>query len=237
MIAQAKGRGTGNPPAEANQHLHSNPSTSHLPPEDDFLAWLELYWELGFDVIPVCGKQPLCRWNRKPPERTEVRRLLGSDRATGMAVVLGSRSGGLICRDFDLVPAYHSWCDARRDDGTELPFSAPTVQTPRPGRHVFGISKRSCPLIHFADGELRGEGSYVVLPPSVHPSGGRYRWMTDPFLHELPTVTPDMLVLPEQKDDLARKQSHAQSQSGDQAELNRPPNPHMDCVKRDQPNR
>ena len=223
-MAQENGRETGGgPPAAEAEQQYSHSNTNHLPPEDDFLAWLELYWKLDFDVIPLDMKESLCRWKRKPP-RTEVRRLLGSGRATGMAVVLGPRSNGLVCRDFDQVAAYQSWCDSRGDDETELPFSAPTAQTPRPGRHVFGISKGTCPLIRFADGELRGQGGYVVLPPSLHPSGAHYRWLRDPFSNELPVVSPDMLVLPAQKDDLDRKQSHVRSQSGSQVKTPKTPN-------------
>jgi Bifunctional DNA primase/polymerase, N-terminal len=44
---------------------------------------------------------------------------------------------------------------------------------------------------------IRGAGHYAVLPPSRHRSGVRYRWLRDPFEHEI-AEAPDWLL------DLAR---------------------------------
>jgi hypothetical protein len=45
--------------------------------------------------------------------------------------------------------------------------------------------------------DVRGDGGYVVAPPSVHPSGSEYGWEISPFTFEggmwLPLVIPDEL--------------------------------------------
>jgi hypothetical protein len=55
---------------------------------------------------------------------------------------------------------------------------APTVATTR-GRHLYfqGLGQSTIALGY---GELRGLGSYVIAPPSIHPSGKLYAWLEPP---------------------------------------------------------
>ena len=99
-----------------------------------------------------------------------------------MAVVLGSVSGGLVCRDFDAMEAFDAWAAEYPKFAKELP----TVETGRPGRHVYcrahvdqirQASRLGGGIVDLGDGELRGSGGYCLLPPSRHPSGHNYRWL------------------------------------------------------------
>jgi hypothetical protein len=57
-------------------------------------------------------------------------------------------------------------------------LDAPTVATAN-GRHLyFAGQARGTVVLDY--GELRGTGSYVVCPPSVHPSGKAYVWLAEP---------------------------------------------------------
>ncbi len=56
--------------------------------------------------------------------------------------------------------------------------AAPTVATAR-GRHYYGAGT-GAPTIKLEFGELRGRGSYVLVPPSTHPSGKVYVWLVPP---------------------------------------------------------
>jgi len=44
------------------------------------------------------------------------------------------------------------------------------------------------------DGELRGDRSYCVLPPSQHPEGDNYRWIVEPN-GDVPVVDPELAGL------------------------------------------
>ena len=139
------------------------------------------YARRGWSIIPIrhkpgtSGKQPAVSWRTyqtRPPTESELRRWFGDGRLPdGLAVILGEVSAGLVCRDFDTVDGYQRWAAAHPD----LARSLPTVETAR-GRHVY-LRSAWRGFIDLGDGELRGDsGHYCLLPPSVHPTGFRYRW-------------------------------------------------------------
>lgn len=168
--------------------------------ESELAPTIELLCGLGWDVFPVNGKIPMRPWSRTLPS-SELEPLLPD--ATGMAVALGPRSGGLVCRDFDETDAYHEWAD----ELSELASVLPTARTPR-GFHVYGRSEEPLCTHRFQDGELRGDGAYVVVPESAHPDGGSYRWIRKPNRF-VPIVNPSDLLLPGQV--LRGSESHKQS--------------------------
>jgi hypothetical protein len=69
--------------------------------------------------------------------------------------------------------------------------SAPRVATAR-GWHLYfaGTDERTVALDY---GELRGRGSYVLVPPSIHPSGREYVWLLEPRgpLPPVPRIVAD----------------------------------------------
>jgi len=150
--------------------------------------------DLGWMVIPVCGKKARCYWKTRLPSNRSVDRLILGSGTTGLAVLLGERSGGLVCRDFDEFDAYSRWVDEQ----PALAMSLPTAKTTR-GMHVYAFSETPVRLVKFGDGELRGSGHYTVVPPSIHPSGTPYRWVRQPR-SLIPTVSPCQLMLLDQID-------------------------------------
>jgi hypothetical protein len=138
--------------------------------------------ELGWDIIPVVGKRPLkgVKWARGSETPWNTRReMLCSPRATGIAVLLGERSGGLIARDFDDARAYDRWCE--REPG--LAAQLPTAQSRR-GYHIYAYATEPTATQKLPGhaGELRADGAYLILPPSNHPSGPpHYRWLRSPY--------------------------------------------------------
>ena len=153
--------------------------------DSSILAAALRYHALGFCVIPVKPgtKIPACRWKQfqeHRPTESDLRNWFGDPNSHGLAVVLGDVSGGLVCRDFDEQAAYGRW----RKKHLVLARTLPTVETHR-GWHVYCRSD-ICQIIDLGDGELRGAG-VCVLPPTVHPDGGRYRWQID-INGEIPRV-------------------------------------------------
>jgi hypothetical protein len=138
--------------------------------------------ERGLALLPLRaqGKEPNFRVLQEvhgSPEWTplacrrassaEVRAWQEVDAAVNVGVILGQASGGLVVADFDRAPK-----------GVTHP-PTPIVRTGR-GHHVYLHSDGRVNTQGFVWGELRGDGSYVVLPDSVHPKGTRYSYVVSP---------------------------------------------------------
>lgn len=145
------------------------------------------YAERGWSVIPLrADKKARVPWKVAQTVRAAPGELAGwFDRlkdVEGVGVVLGAVAGNLAARDFDDAAAYRRWAATYAD----LAASLPTVRTGR-GFHVYfraaGVKTRK-----LGDGELRGEGAYMVLPPSRHPSGAVYSWLVPLPRGELPEL-------------------------------------------------
>jgi hypothetical protein len=147
------------------------------------------YASRGWCILPVKPgtKAPAVSWKRYQTQRPSIKRIRDwfKDDNLGVAVVLGAVSGGLACRDFDRAESYHEWAG----NHPELAISLPTVATPR-GFHVYIVATEEG-FVKLDDGEFRADGKhYVVLPPSRHPSGDRYRWLVHLGDGPPPTIDP-----------------------------------------------
>jgi hypothetical protein len=147
------------------------------------------YYELGWCVIPILQgskKKPLIKWKCYQTERPtrELVQNWFADNKQNIAVILGSVSGGLACRDFDTEQGYRQWASEHKDLAGKLP----TVKTAR-GYHVYFLADVDS-VRHFEDGELRGKGGYCLLPPSLHPDGAIYEWLIEPNDENLLSLDP-----------------------------------------------
>jgi AAA domain/Bifunctional DNA primase/polymerase, N-terminal/Primase C terminal 1 (PriCT-1) len=70
---------------------------------------------------------------------------------------------------------------SRTGKGWQLFFKHPGIKIPNRAGIIPGL-------------DVRGDGGYVVAPPSIHPSGKQYRWEV-PLRDELPEIPPELLRL------------------------------------------
>jgi hypothetical protein len=163
-----------------------------------FLAKAEHYQgRHGWGLLPLSGKEPNYRlvkrtrttsetrsfWKR-PADLDEIHEWFRFDPRTNIGVCCGEVSGGLVVLDQDSQPPA----------GVHVPVTA-LVKTGRAdGFQSYFRSDAPAQTRELGWGELRGEGSYVVAPPSLHPNGSRYRWILG--VEEAGIAPLESLILP-----------------------------------------
>ncbi|MCD6514072.1 MAG: bifunctional DNA primase/polymerase [Candidatus Odinarchaeota archaeon] len=136
---------------------------------------VELYRGLGFNIIPLRFKEktPIFEWKEYQERKTteeEVERWF-KDKVVNIGIVCGKISDNLFVIDFDneevLSKAFQ--------DKEKLLESTLVVKTGK-GYHVYFKAKKLVPTTPIIkEVTVKGEGSYVVAPPSIHPSGKQYK--------------------------------------------------------------
>lgn len=133
------------------------------------------YTRQGFSIIPVVshGKRPALAWQQYQSRKStgaELSTWFGDGRDANIGVVCGDVSG-VIVLDVDGPDGLASIA------GKSLP-PTPCVRTAK-GFHYY-FRHPGYPVRNFARKlpglDLRGDGGFVVAPPSVHPSGHVYEW-------------------------------------------------------------
>jgi hypothetical protein len=135
------------------------------------------YLRRGLSVVPIqCGTKrcSLRKWKHyqnSPPSPAKVEEWFSEHPDWQLAIILGDVSGGVVVRDFDDKAVFDRWVA----EHPEWAASLPTVATAR-GLHVYlrSADTRSRKVV---GGELRGDGNYVLAPPSKHPDGATYKWL------------------------------------------------------------
>ena len=101
-----------------------------------------------------------------------------------LAIATGEKSGGLTVIDLDIeedkgINGYESITEWQRSHGT-LTDTAGTI-TGRGGYHwLYRTTKHVTNRAGLLPGvDIRGEGGYIVAPPSIHPNGRQYEWEQD----------------------------------------------------------
>jgi len=151
--------------------------------ENSLEGYIELYKRLGFNIIPLKArsKEPLIKWSefetRKATEE-ELKQWFSKE-DVNIGIVCGFVSGNLIVLDLESLEAFKRFFEKTPE---ELAVSTLVVKTAR-GYHLY--VKTDKPISSFKIPELqldvKGEGGYVVAPPSIHPTGVKYEFLGNPW--------------------------------------------------------
>ena len=129
----------------------------------------KMWMDLGTVPIPLLyrSKKPRIRWQEYQgivPSDDELRSWFSS-RLTNMAVITGWH--GLTVLDFDDMAVFDTWCSM---------FGIPDTFMVKTGRgvHAYYHIQEAPRTISLGKIDIKGRWGYVLVPPSVHPSGAVY---------------------------------------------------------------
>lgn len=136
------------------------------------------YSAAGVSVVPVAGKAAVVSWkpyqSRRPVD-SELRYWFTSAKATGLAIVSGGVSRGLVIIDLDGLTAAQAF-------GQQWPHLRDTlIVRSGGGWHCYYHVDRLPDAVRLVNGPngikeigIRADGHYTVAPPSRHPGGSWY---------------------------------------------------------------
>jgi hypothetical protein len=153
----------------------------------------------GLPIIPVKGKLPAVHswkpFQDRLPSITEVTAWFEKFPTAGIAIITGAFSGLAV---IDIDGPLEAGLALLMENGISIPDTT-TVRSAR-GWHLWfhhpGIQVKSTSNVlvnREVKIDIRGDGGYIVAPPSVHESGVRYYF--DHEVDVLPPFPPALLAL------------------------------------------
>lgn len=142
----------------------------------------------GFSVIPIGrDKKPLIEWKKYQKERAtpdQIKMWWLHYPDANIGAVTGAVSG-IVVIDIE-----------KGGDKSGFPETI-TSQTGGGGFHLFykhpGVPIKNSVRDLAPLTDVRGDGGYVVLPPSLHASGNRYQWLVSPEKGAFAELPPSLL--------------------------------------------
>lgn len=146
--------------------------------------WALYYAELGLAVFPLAyrNKVPAIEGGCKAAttEKSKIERWWNQNPRYNIGIATGNKSNGLVVIDLDVdknkgIDGYEVLRDWQNKHG-ELPETWQSI-TGRGGYHYFykDTITHSNKVGLYEGVDIRGEGGYIVAPPSVHPKVEEYR--------------------------------------------------------------
>jgi hypothetical protein len=151
----------------------------------DFAMDYEKNFNLSTIPVNPNTKKPLIRWQQNQKKKAgpiTIRKWFKQFPNAGLGIVTGKLSG-LFVIDCDTINGYQETMKFIPNN-----LIVPIVKTPR-GHHLYfkypagsslTVGQGILPGVDY-----RGQGGYVVCPPTINDNGGQYAWVNDQSLNEI----------------------------------------------------
>lgn len=162
------------------------------------------YAGLGFSVFPCKpkGKTPATEHGFKDgtTDSEQIRKWWSENPNYNIGIVTGQRSGIFVIDiDDDQIKGKAGSQILRNWEKThgELPETVQALSG-NGGVHLYYKYEPSLPVKStqgiYKDIDIRGNGGYIIAPPSIHPSGNRYEWEVLHDIHDIKIADPNETV-------------------------------------------
>lgn len=166
------------------------------------LMQCEKYVEFGYSVIPLVpkGKKSLIAWKEYESRRAnieEIKEWLRKNPEANIGIVTG-RISNLIVLDVDGKEGVNSL----RTNNYKIPETA-KAETGK-GYHYYLKYPEDYEIGNFVGilpkVDIRGEGGYVVAPPSLYSTGKKYKWLRFTEPAEVPDWLLNLTIKPNHRE-------------------------------------
>lgn len=167
---------------------------------EDMLSFALDYAKRGFAVFPLKqDKTPYISngFQKATTNEMQIETWWKRWPDANIGIATGQMSGGVCVIDLDIdeekgkngLKAMRDW---EHNYGTVLKPSCMAI-TGRGGMHYFFRSSEEvkCRINLLPGVDVRGDGGYIMAPPSLHPNGNRYKWRDNLSIDEVPIITID----------------------------------------------
>lgn len=162
--------------------------------------------KLSFFPLPLGEKMDSkFKWGefqKRRPTTTEIKSWFGNGDKHNIAVVCGQVSDNLVILDCDTEARFYELaliiCEKLEIDDI-LDFTR--VSKTGKGYHIWLFTEKPVQSVKFPKLDIKGEGGYIVAPPSIHPDGPEYKFVNplQPIRH-IKTLLDIGLDLMQKKD-------------------------------------
>lgn len=165
--------------------------------ENTFLNYALLYASAGFRVFPLLqgNKKPLPRssgYKEATTDTEKIRKWWEDNPKYNIGIATGKTENGkyITVIDLDINEEKKknglAECEKWQSDNKKPFPTTLTARTGRGGMHLYYISDEEyrCTTNLLPGVDVRGEGGYIVAPPSIHPNGTAYSWTDETFTIE-----------------------------------------------------
>jgi hypothetical protein len=149
------------------------------------MSYINFYQQLGLTPIPLQARSkkaavPWESFQTQPPSIDVIRQWFNGKTTedVNVGIVCGTVSGNLIVFDIDSEAVLNQIFTP--EELSKLAKETLVCKTAR-GVHIYFLTDRTCPSIKLPEFsiDVKSHGGYVVAPPSIHPSGTPYTFLSD----------------------------------------------------------
>lgn len=162
------------------------------------IPYAQAYAQRGWQSFPLKPKEktPFMKWADVATCDTQMLNgWFDNYPDANIGIACGSRSG-IVVLDIDAGHGGYESLTKLIEAHGALP-QTPVSKTGSGGEHIFfrhpGVEIRNSAGKLGAGLDVRGDGGYVVAPPSIHPNGNTYEWAVDTELADMPAWMVELL--------------------------------------------